>query len=653
MSEALDSWRRKLEHLQHQEAILSDPAQKFTVAEQIKEARSRIAELEATNPPSSRQTSAQPRPPIAIAKLAVVFLLVIGLLTTGGVALFRYVRHDPVSTGPTSKTVVAAAGFAIFEKPQQDALIVVNVRSGERFDLVSGKGTRNWAFVRYRDKEGWVMAQDMSVVTPIEVARGFGFRGAYWQIFFTSPQPVTGPSNKYGIEARFALAARRCKTSLDVAIYELNNRDVTDAILDAHTRGVKVRIVTGDEGFGFTGSTLAELKQSGIPVVSKRKGSRLMHSKFAIMDQATVWTGSWNYTDTGTFQNNENVIAIDSPEIAAVFGRKFQKLFNDGPERTEHVSEAKAQESSPLPHGVRVLFAPEDRALDTLATAVGSAKKSIQFMTFALGDRDLSEILRTQAAKGVSVRGIVEKSLSRLTAVKSLLGAAVPNLEIRLDGNKRNLRHNCVVIDDRVVWLGSMNISRASTRNDENLISVPDAALASMFHEEFERLWLMSHVPSNGTDSGVSSLKQETTDSSGTTATSGEAVTDSVASDVSTSARRDQPPPQGSIRIASARGQSQGDLVHALNSSISAARRERSAIIGRLDRNCRPDHAFPSVTACDDTLDLTIRDLRTGQTDGATLTGEGVGSTAGAAAQDARSKLIAKIREHFSGEDRP
>jgi SEFIR domain len=153
-----------------------------------------------------------------------------------------------------------------------------------------------------------------------------------------------------------------------------------------------------------------------------------------------------------------------------------------------------------------------------------------------------------------------------------------------------------------------------------------------------------------------------TTATSGTTVTdtvvhdtSGTTRTDSVANDTSTTTRHDPPPPplRGSIRITSARGLPQGDIVHALNSSISAARRDRSAITGRLDRKFRPDHAFAGVTACDDTLDLTIRDLRTGQTDGATLTGEGSGSTVGAAAQDARSKLIVKIHEHFSGEDRP
>lgn len=51
-NEAVDVWRRKLEYLQQQEAIASDPAQKFTIREQIEETKTHIAALEADLPVS-------------------------------------------------------------------------------------------------------------------------------------------------------------------------------------------------------------------------------------------------------------------------------------------------------------------------------------------------------------------------------------------------------------------------------------------------------------------------------------------------------------------------------------------------------------------------------------------------------------------------
>ena len=46
MSAALETWKRKLDDFQQQEAIAADPAIKFNLAELIKEAKAKIAELE-------------------------------------------------------------------------------------------------------------------------------------------------------------------------------------------------------------------------------------------------------------------------------------------------------------------------------------------------------------------------------------------------------------------------------------------------------------------------------------------------------------------------------------------------------------------------------------------------------------------------------
>jgi phosphatidylserine/phosphatidylglycerophosphate/cardiolipin synthase-like enzyme len=477
MSRALETWRRKLDYLQQQEGVASDPAQKFTLAEQIKEAQAKVAQLAVVS-------TGQPTRRIIV----IVVVAVLVLLVSAAIAWWAY------PNAPKIRSLTSGASFSVFARPERDGQIISRVGAGEQFNLLEGRGSKNWAFVRHRGKEGWVMAQDMSVVIPIEMARGLGFRGSYWQVFFTSPQAVAGQASEFGIDARFAQDITRSKTSLDIAVYELNNRLITHAILDAHARGVKVRIVTDRERLADKSSTIRELRQSGIAVVAKANdGGRYMHSKFAVIDQARVWTGSWNYTESGTFLDNDNVIAIESKDIAAVFAAKFQKLFDDGPERTQHSSAAAFAETSRLPHGVQVLFAPEDPTLDTLRAAFRDAKKSIRFMTYAITVGDMAEILQRQAAKGVVVRGIAERSSATSATAKSLLAATVPNLEVRVDGNPRTLRHNCVIIDDRLVFLGSMSISSVgATKNDENLLAIPDAALASKFTEEFERLWLIA-----------------------------------------------------------------------------------------------------------------------------------------------------------------
>ena len=60
----VDIWRRKLEHLQTAEATASDPAQQFSIREQIKDAERRIADLESDSPtyrpPQSRPSQPSP-----------------------------------------------------------------------------------------------------------------------------------------------------------------------------------------------------------------------------------------------------------------------------------------------------------------------------------------------------------------------------------------------------------------------------------------------------------------------------------------------------------------------------------------------------------------------------------------------------------------
>lgn len=48
MSQVLETWRKKLDFLLEQEAIVADPAQLFSLAQQIEDAKARIAELETT-----------------------------------------------------------------------------------------------------------------------------------------------------------------------------------------------------------------------------------------------------------------------------------------------------------------------------------------------------------------------------------------------------------------------------------------------------------------------------------------------------------------------------------------------------------------------------------------------------------------------------
>ena len=149
--------------------------------------------------------------------------------------------------------------------------------------------------------------------TEIDVPLGLGYEGDFWQLYFTTPSNTRDRSQYVGgVDTRLAAAINATNNTLDIAAFELNNEVITEAIIDAHERGVTVRVVTDDEhGLEDDDSTIVELELAGIPIVDDER-SALMHNKFMIMDGITVWLGSMNYTMNGVYRNNNNAISLRS-----------------------------------------------------------------------------------------------------------------------------------------------------------------------------------------------------------------------------------------------------------------------------------------------------------------------------------------------------
>lgn len=122
--------------------------------------------------------------------------IVLGLLITILIALVIF--FSPKLTNEQSPVPMKALrGFSVFAEPNQDSRIIDRAGPDAEFMFLPEKRRDNWAHIRLDNgKEGWVMGQDMSfvesTVKKIDVARGFGFRGSFWQLFFSSPQAGSG-----------------------------------------------------------------------------------------------------------------------------------------------------------------------------------------------------------------------------------------------------------------------------------------------------------------------------------------------------------------------------------------------------------------------------------------------------------------------------
>lgn len=337
-----------------------------------------------------------------------------------------------------------------------------------------------------------------ATVTPTPATSSSSSSGSSWyQVFFTTPKYPDQESDHHGgLDEKLTAFINSAKTSVDMAIYQLDLPNVIQALLDAKKRGVTVRIATDQTTLDDSKNNVAykQLEKGGIPVVGGNPNA-IMHNKFVVVDKAAVWLGSWNFTTDDTYRYNNNAMLIQSPELAKNYTATFEKMFND------KLFGAKRKPGGTTPKltiggiAVESYFAPEDKVAEKIRPRLQAAAKTIDFMAFSFTDNDLGQAVLDRAQAGVKVRGVFETTGSE-TPYSEYPKMKKAGLEVMQDGNPYLMHHKVFIVDDRTVVLGSFNFSQnAETENDENLIIVDDPSLAAQFTAEFGRVYTQAKNP--------------------------------------------------------------------------------------------------------------------------------------------------------------
>lgn len=326
--------------------------------------------------------------------------------------------------------------------------------------------------------------------------------GAWWEVYFTDPVNIKDPAQwQNSIEGRLIEKINAAQSSIHIASFEFGLTPVAEALVAARQRGLDVRWVTDNE-HGLEADEepgrgqFAMLQRNGIEVRSDTR-SALMHNKFWIFDGQTVWTGSTNITVSGIYQQNNNVIVIHSPEVAALYEREFAEMWEGqyGPR-----SPSTAGQQSVILNGtpVHVYFSPEDDVMNRIIPIVRGAQSSIRFLAFSFTHQPLAQAMIDRAGTGVDVSGVFERvgSETDSSALRTFFCVQVP---VRQDGNPRFLHNKVIVVDHRFVITGSLNFSKNATdSNDENIIIIDSPEIATLYMQEFEKIWTIATEPDPG-----------------------------------------------------------------------------------------------------------------------------------------------------------
>jgi phosphatidylserine/phosphatidylglycerophosphate/cardiolipin synthase-like enzyme len=312
--------------------------------------------------------------------------------------------------------------------------------------------------------------------------------------YFTDNIASSGPGDGVTLMEQ-ALLARIAGADgqIDLAIYDFNRSSIRDALLDAHDRGVAVRVVTDDDARRHPVYQLYydALADAGIPVVDDQRPGSLMHNKFFIFDNEVVWTGSSNITANDFTVNHNNSIVLTSTLLAEIYGREFQQMFDGSFSNAKSASLTTTLDYHGRP--LQIYFSPKDQALEAIIQEVAAAEESIHFSIFFFTSPALAQVLIERRQAGLAIWGVWDLlgAASSFSQDEALCAAGIP---IKIEDFYGKMHNKFMVIDaqgaaPRIVT-GSMNWSGAGNNsNDENSLILHDGLTVAAYYDTFWELY--------------------------------------------------------------------------------------------------------------------------------------------------------------------
>jgi len=207
----------------------------------------------------------------------------------------------------------------------------------QEFNLLWGDGPGGETDSRFGLQKPFRAAQAVQVgTTTVEVQ------------FSPTSRTVGWEHSTNGLIARTLSGATE---SVDMALFVFSDQNLANVLEANHLRGVPIR---GLVDSGFINRPYSEaLDLMGVALSSQRQGAcqaeegnrpwpvpletvgfprlptgDLLHHKFGVVDQRTVIFGSHNWSEAANHNNDEALLVIHNPTVAAHFEREFESLYD-------------------------------------------------------------------------------------------------------------------------------------------------------------------------------------------------------------------------------------------------------------------------------------------------------------------------------------
>jgi phosphatidylserine/phosphatidylglycerophosphate/cardiolipin synthase-like enzyme len=315
------------------------------------------------------------------------------------------------------------------------------------------------------------------------------------------------------------------RSTLDIAVQELDSEPIAQAILDARWRGVSVNLFLEQD---YLRTPLVSRK--GVPVAPKPKAGetpqdalrraqwgeddtdlsanrkilaallrsdievkgdfnpKIFHQKFALRDyrgaravkpgNPALLSGSANFTVTDTHRNLNHVFVFKSAPVCREYETEFDQLSLGRFGREIHGDVPKLFDLAGVP--AKVLFAPVHTPELEIMKQMLKGSKEVWFAIFTFaGSSGIDDTMVALARGGMKITGVVDRGQAAQgwAAPRTMKHENIALFQPTKASGVRKLHHKLMVIDERVVVAGSFNYTEpANDYNDENIFVLGSVA---------------------------------------------------------------------------------------------------------------------------------------------------------------------------------
>jgi phosphatidylserine/phosphatidylglycerophosphate/cardiolipin synthase-like enzyme len=216
---------------------------------------------------------------------------------------------------------------------------LLKIDSSELANLLTEEFNIMWG-----DGVGGKPDSKFGVTKPVRKPQTITLDNSKITIHFSPTSPSQPWSNStHGLIAKTLSASTK---TVDLALFVFSDQKLANILEERHNQKVQIRALIEPQfayhsysevldmmGFALSDNCKYEVDNRpwknpistvGVPILAKGDS---LHDKFAVIDNQTVITGSHNWSEAANNSNDETLIVIENPAIAAHYQREFNRLY--------------------------------------------------------------------------------------------------------------------------------------------------------------------------------------------------------------------------------------------------------------------------------------------------------------------------------------